>query len=213
MAAVTKEEHEILKDMVNNMNDLIISFKAEVLSAMEKNDAQQNTFKEHIDEDFFESAQQRAALATSYFDKLGEVNIKVTYFEQDLESKEQKINEMKQNIDNEMGKIDGQLFASTSEAKAQCREFIRDNNRAIQDRLDKVDKLENTITEISEHFEQNKNNKDKVDKEIQDIKDSMVKFTFESTITDYIDTQVKEHFEQNKDHKDKVNGNIAEIKN
>ncbi len=53
MAAVTKEEHEILKDMVSNMNDLIISFKAEVLSAMEKNDAQQNTFKDKIDDYFF----------------------------------------------------------------------------------------------------------------------------------------------------------------
>ena len=41
MAAVARAEYEILKDRVDNMNDLIISFKAEVLSTMEKNDMQQ----------------------------------------------------------------------------------------------------------------------------------------------------------------------------
>ena len=88
MAAVTRVEYDILKEKVENMNDLIISFKAEVLSTMEKNDMQQQEVKDKIDKDRFEAAEQRAALATSYFDKLTEVNTKVTYFEQDLESKE-----------------------------------------------------------------------------------------------------------------------------
>ena len=84
---------------------------------------------------------------------------------------------MKQNFDAELSKVDGKLNASTSEAKAQCREFIGDNNRAIKEQLDKIDKFENIITDIKEHFEETKDNKDKVDKEIQDIKEKMAQLT------------------------------------
>ena len=106
MAAVTRVEYDILKEKVDNMNDLIISFKAEVLSTMEKNDRQQQEVKDNIDKNRFEAAEQRAALATSCFDKLGEVNTKVTYFKKDIERKEEQNDEMKQNVDAEMEKVD-----------------------------------------------------------------------------------------------------------
>ena len=91
----------------------------------------------------------------------------------DIEDNKNKIDEMKQNFDEELSKIDGKLQTSTNEAKAVCREQIRDNNQSNKEKLDTADTFENTITDIREHFEQNKDHKDKVDREIRDVQNCM----------------------------------------